>query len=144
MAPPLPVPRVTLAVLVAGRKVSSGAREAGWTSQTVTVPVKSLAESLPDVTVCASFSLRYGYISLLGEHTSRATAMRYRDRALAGRLLIEYLRPARRSWASMAVSIARRMGLGRAWSGTWVALLAVGMLIAVIVLAVNLLQKELR
>jgi hypothetical protein len=137
-------PRVALAALVAGRKVLSGAREAGWGGLTVTVPVRPLARSLPDVTVCASFGLHYGHVALAGERTPRASAMRNGGRVLAGRLLIEYLRPARSAWASMTVPIARRMGLGRAWSGTWVVLLALGLLIAMISLIVSLLQRELR
>ncbi len=50
-------------------------------------------------------------------------------------LRIEYLRPGPGSWWSLASAVARRMGLGRAPSGTWVALLPLALMSVAVALA---------
>jgi len=52
---------------------------------------------------------------------------------LPGRFTIEYMRPASASWWSSIETVARRLGLGHAPSGTWLAvflLLAMGTVVA--------------
>jgi len=57
--------------------------------------------------------------------------------------MIEYLRPGESSWWSLATSVARRMGLGRAETGTWVALLAILLMVAVGGAMSRVILKEL-
>jgi hypothetical protein len=63
---------------------------------------------------------------------------------LPGRIKIEYLRADHSSWWSAAQAVARRMGLGRAPTGTWIALLLTGLMGVVVVTASWLTLKELR
>jgi hypothetical protein len=65
-------------------------------------------------------------------------------KALPGRLGIEYLAPSHGSWWSRLLSVARHFGLGRAYSGTWIALLVAALMAAVVVLAVRLSLRELQ
>jgi len=58
-------------------------------------------------------------------------------------LRMEYLRPGRSSWLSLAPSIANRMGLAHAPAGAWVGYLAVAVMIAAAGFASRLVLREL-
>jgi hypothetical protein len=57
-------------------------------------------------------------------------------------LTIEYLRRGSSSWWSLALAVARRMGLGRAWAGTWIVLLVAIMMGSAIAIASWLTTRE--
>jgi hypothetical protein len=137
-------PSVRVSLAAGGREVASGARGSGWTGRAVTVALRPLRRTLKGVTVCVFLRPRHEHVVMFGERTPRKIAATDRGRALPGRMSIEYLRPGSRSWASLAISIARRMGLGRAAAGTWNALLVVELLTALAILACTLAWKELR
>lgn len=136
-------PRMSVAVSSAGRAITGGVRGSDWTGSSVTVPLKPLSRTVSDATVCASFRLRDETIVAQGYVTPAANAARDGRHALPGRIWIEYLRPGTRSWASMSLGIARRMGLGRAAAGRWIVLLAVALLATVVALASGLVVREL-
>jgi hypothetical protein len=138
-------PRVRVSVSSAGRAVTDGVRDAGWTTRGVTVAVTPVPHAVPEATVCVSFPANNETVALYGEATSPAVAASAGRRALAGRFWIEYLRPGKRSWASLVPSIAARIGLGRAAGGsTWIVFVALALIAAVAVLASSLLIGELR
>jgi hypothetical protein len=137
-------PRVSVVVSSHGRTLTSGAQGSGWTGGSVTVPVKPLSRAVSHATVCVSFRLRDETVFVQGNATPAAFAAHDGGQALAGRIWIEYLRPGGSSWASLAGSIARRMGFGRAAAGTWVAFLALALLATVAALASSLVLRELR
>src|SRR5262249_13894834 len=58
-----------------------------------------------------------------------------------GRFRIEYLRPAHGSWWARASSVAHRMGLGHAPSGTWIVFGEIALMIAITVLASRLVLR---
>jgi hypothetical protein len=62
---------------------------------------------------------------------------------LAGRMNVEYLSAGPGSWRSRVLTVARHMGLGRVFSGTWIVLLIAAMVAAVGVLAIRLTLREL-
>ncbi|HTU77357.1 MAG TPA: hypothetical protein VMF09_01200 [Solirubrobacteraceae bacterium] len=136
-------PRVDVSVSSGGRTLTSGTQGAGWTGRVVTVPVRPLARTVGAVTVCASVRPRFEQVLVFGVPAAPALAARDGRQTLPGRMTIEYLRRGSRSWASLAPSIARRLGLGRTAAGTWNALLAVELLVAIGVLASMLVLKEL-
>jgi hypothetical protein len=136
-------PRVDVSVTSAGRVVARGSRGSIWIGGSVTVPVKPLPRTVHDVTLCASFHLRDETIVVQGMATAPAVAAHDGRRALGGRMGVEYLRAGTRSWLSLAGEVARRMGLGRAPGGTWVALLALALLGAAVALGSRLLLTEL-
>jgi hypothetical protein len=137
-------PRVGVVVRAAGHTLTGGEANSGWTGWVVAVPVRPLPHAVSDVTICASFRVANETLVLLGVKTLAAIATRANGRPLAGRMSIEYLRPGGRSWASLAASVLRNMGLGRAWAGEWIVFLAVALLVAVAILASRVLLAEMR
>jgi hypothetical protein len=119
-------PRVVATVLEDGRVLAHGERGSGWSGGAATVSVRPLPTTRSDVELCFAI---YGNAEeperLVGEPTTPSRAAFDRDGPMAGRLRAEYLRPSKSSWWSLAPEVARRMGLGRAASGTWWALLAI-------------------
>jgi hypothetical protein len=136
-------PRVSVAVYSAAHKITSGTRGSDWIGGSVTIPVRPLARNVSPVTVCVSFQLRDETIIVQGNPTPANIAARDGQRALGGRIWIEYLRAGSHSWASLIPQIIRHMGFGRATSGTWIVYVALLLLAGVAGAASNLLLKEL-
>jgi hypothetical protein len=124
-------PRVRATVSARGRQLTSGERGSGWTGGSVTIAVRPLPRTISGATVCVSFPLRDETLVIQGSAAPPASAARNGSQPLPGRIAIEYLHPGERSWASMAASIMRRLGFGRAAAGTWIAFLALALLAAV-------------
>jgi hypothetical protein len=138
-------PRVAVRVLEHGAAIASGETASGWTGGVVTVPVKPLGRARTGVTVCISLHTNGDEtVFLVGELADREHAARGDGGALPGRVQIEYLRPGRSSWLSLAPEVARRMGLGRAASGTWGVLFVIALMIGVIVLSSRTTLCDLR
>jgi hypothetical protein len=136
-------PRVRLRVLSGGRLVTSGEREAGWgVDETVTIPVNTVTHAIPGVNICIAFGPVIEETQLNGVLVNAAAAGG--GTVSVAMLRFEYLRPSHSSWWSLASSVARRMGLGHAPSGTWVVFLLMGIMIVVAVLATRLILRELR
>jgi hypothetical protein len=136
-------PRVRVVVSQHGRTVASGTRGSNWIGSSVTVPLAPLARTVAGTTVCVSFPLHDEAVIAQGRASAPAVAAREGSKPLAGRIWIDYLRPGTRSWLSIAGEVARRMGLGRAGAGTWVALAALALMACALALASRLALKEL-
>jgi hypothetical protein len=135
-------PRVHVAVWVGGRTITRGESAAGWLDRVVTVPVKPVARTVHHATVCFSFAGANERVSLLGARTPPRSAARSGARVLPGRIAVEYVRAGSSSWWSLASAVARRMGLGRAWAGTWVAAMVALLMATGIALASWLTLRE--
>jgi hypothetical protein len=149
-----------------GPIVARGQSAPGWLAKVVTVPLAPLDRAVRDVTVCFAFRGANERISFLGAPSARRVAASYSAgrpvgspaggaagglpgspggvRALPGRIAIEYLRAGSRSWWSLASSTARRMGLGRAWAGTWVAIAVACLMASAIAAGAWLIVRESR
>ncbi len=137
-------PRVTLAGYAGGRVIAHGDHGPGWTGHTVTFPVHPLAFATAGVRLCVAFDTHDETVNVLGERTPPSqAALDASGEPLPGRVRIEYLRPGS-SWWSLAPSVARRLGLGRAASGTWNALLVLALVTAIVVCASRLALREIR
>jgi hypothetical protein len=137
-------PRVRVSVSDGARTLASGEQASSWSGGTVTVPVGALSRTLRSATVCLSFQIRDGAVSLLGAQTSTAVEIHGGPLRIPGRLRIEYLRPGARSWASLVPSLICHMALGRAGSGSWIVFVAIALMLAVAILASRLLLEDLR
>jgi hypothetical protein len=115
-------PSVTVSASEGGRVLSEGTRGSGWTGAAVTVPVAPLAHAARDATLCLSIGPTREVLTMIGGLSPTAGIVLNGDVQTRGRVGVEYLAPGKRSWWSLALSVARHMGLGRAPSGTWVAL----------------------
>jgi 4-amino-4-deoxy-L-arabinose transferase-like glycosyltransferase len=130
-------PKVDVHVFAGGHVLTFGEREDGWTAATVTVPVKRVAHTVAHAKVCVAFAVKDETVVMAGTPTPRSrAAVAGGGQVLPGRLNIEYLLPGHSSWWSLALPVARHMGLGRAWAGTWVVLLVLVLMGVVLVLTV--------
>ena len=138
-------PRVVVTVRSGGRLIAHGERGAGWTAGVVTMPVHPLSSTRSGVELCFTFFLNGHETAIfVGEPLAHVQGTRVHTGRLYGRLRVEYLRPSASSWWSLIPQVARRMGLGRAWSGTWVALFVLGLMGSVALLCSRLVLGELR
>ncbi|HST56634.1 MAG TPA: hypothetical protein VLJ42_12180 [Solirubrobacteraceae bacterium] len=124
-------PRVAVDVLAGARTVAHGTRAAGWTGVVVTVPLRPVARAAALVRVCAELDRADEPVGVQGQKTGAAMAATSGENALPGRMRIEYLRAGERSWWSLARPIVRRMGLGHAWSGGWIVLVLLALLLGI-------------
>lgn len=136
-------PRVSVKVLSQGHLLASGEHGSAWSGQTVTVPLGRVSRAIPGATVCFATTSIRDELLVYGRRTEEAIAAHTsRGGYLSGRAGVEYLGPGHASWLSLAASIARHMGLGRAWSGTWAALFAAISTLSALGLASILLVRE--
>ncbi len=135
-------PRVRVALFSEGRIATRGELPAGWGLEAAAdVPVRPLAHDIQNAVLCTSLGPGTGPLKALGTLRTSTTE----DTRLSEiELRVEYLRAGSSSWWSLASSIAYRMGLGRAISGTWIAFLALVLMIAVGVFAARLALADLR
>jgi hypothetical protein len=137
-------PRLSVEVLSNRAVLTRGTTGAGWSDEVVTVPVKRVASATRDATVCFKFVLRDETVTMNGAASPPAVAAVRNGSALPGRLNLEYLRPGNRSWLSQASSIVQRMGLGHAWSGTWIAPILLLLMLGVAALVSWQARNDLR
>ena len=127
-------PRVNVTVFSGGRVIAAGATASGWTSGAVTVPVKPLAHAVSPARICFELGQSVEKVQLGGSRTAAAVAASdLAGKPLSGRFTIEYMHTGSSSWWSLAKTVARHIGLGHAPSGTWIVLLllvAMGALVA--------------
>jgi hypothetical protein len=135
---------LTVRALSGERVVASGERGSGWDGQTVTVPVRAVTHTIAPVKVCFAVPEPGEELTLFGSPTGRTTAaVAGSGQALPGRLRIEYLGRGRTSWLALLPSVTRHMGLGRAWSGIWIAFLVPALMLAAVIVASRLIVREL-
>jgi hypothetical protein len=137
-------PRVAVTVSSGGTVLAHGRSSSGWTGRAVTVPVAPLDRTVDHATVCFSFPGADEQVSFLGASAAPRAGTTVGTHVLPGRLAVEYLRSGSSSWFSQISEVARRMGLGRAWAGTWVALLVAMLMASAGALAVWLTIRESR
>jgi hypothetical protein len=116
-------PSVAATVFSGSTLVTFGKSASGWIGRSMTIPVIPLPHAVHPVTVCFAFTGADEQVRFLGVPGPNSSSATSSVGALHGRLTIEYLRRGSSSWWSLVLPVARRMGLGRAWAGTWVAVL---------------------
>ena len=147
---------VNLIAFKGSQVLTSGSHGADWTGVSVTVPVKPLASTATGVNVCFALSPNSEPVIIPGDtappreaavalHSQTLTpaALQSPTQRLRGRLALEYVASGRSSWWSRILTVARHMGLGRAYSGTWIALLVAALMLLVVGLAARLTLREL-
>lgn len=143
-----------VAVYSGSRVLTEGRRGANWTSESVTVPVRPLSYATSGVTLCFRLAPNSEPAVLLGSETPQAEGDLLFEHGtpspsspsqgrIPGRIGVEYLTAGQGSWWSRISSVAAHVGLGRAFSGTWIAFVIAALVAAVGVLAVRLTLREL-
>lgn len=124
--------------------LTSGSRGPAWTGSSVTVPITPLHRAVSPVKVCFRLGPTSEVLYLQGGGAPPSdVATGANGEPLGGKLNIEYLAPGHGSWWSRILQVSRRLGLGHALTGTWVALLIFALMAATGVLAVRLVLREL-
>jgi hypothetical protein len=138
-------PRVTVTVTSSGgAAITHGTRSSKWTGASVTVPVERVSRTSAGAQVCFVLGRPLETVAIVGRRTPAAVALTSGAQKLPGRMAIEYVRQSSTSWLSLAPSIARRMGLGHAWGGTWIAFVLVAAMTCSLALLCRLAVRELR
>jgi len=131
-------PAVQVVVMSGSRVLTGGRQQAGPLTAAVAIPVARVSGAISGARVCFRFGPAVETVLLIGQDVARP-----RRGEAAFRVRVEYLRGGHRSWWGMALSVARRIGLGRAPGGSWVAFLPVVLMAAAVFLAVRLAIRQL-
>jgi hypothetical protein len=136
-------PPLALTARAGGRVLTGGRRGAGWSTGSVTIPVRPVLRASSGVTICVHLGRAREPVRVRGVGSSaRDAAHDGAGERLPGRVLIEDLRSGEDSWWSLASLVAGRMGLGHAVGGPWTALLALGLAAAMVAVTSWLLLRE--
>jgi hypothetical protein len=137
--------RVRVRVSSGKRVLTEGEQGPGWTSNSVTVPVRPLGHATSHVDLCFDIKPNSEPIFLAGsEAPNREMTVSSAGQALGGKLGVEYLAAGRGSWWSRILPVARHMGIGHALRGSWVTLLIAALMAVVGLLALHLPLRELQ
>jgi hypothetical protein len=135
--------RLEVQALQGSRVITSGELGAGWGGRGVAIPVSAVDRTFSGVTVCFSSRSIDEPLAIYGVPAGRQPEASSSESApVGGRMRIAYLGSGHSSWLSLVPSIARHMGLGHAWSGTWVAPFVVMLMLAATALAARVILKE--
>jgi hypothetical protein len=134
-------PAVSVRVLLGSQLIAAGNLPGGGVSApSVTVPVGRFSHAVNGARICPTVGPALEPVRYYGVPVHSRSAQQLHGAALH----VEYLRPDTKLWGSFLSSIAYHMGLGRAMSGTWIAFLALALVIATFVLVCRLTVEELR
>lgn len=136
-------PRVKLVARSGGQVVTTGQIGYGWTGAVVAIPVKRVVGTHRHTNICISLAKRQQLVNLRGANTKFSPAVTEGKEVLPGRMRFDYLRPDNRSWLSLALPTARRIGLN-VGGGTGIVLIPLMLLLSVGALASWLLVRDLR
>ncbi len=138
-------PKVGVFVLSGGHVLTHGVTSSGWTAGNVTVPVKAFAHPHSNVSICFLLGPSAEHVLVGGSTTSAGpVAKTSTGEPLSGRFTVEFMRSGASSWWSMLSAVARHIGLGRAPSGSWIALLVALLMGSTLVAGSWLAVRELR
>lgn len=148
--------RMHVRVYSGSRVITEGSRGPNWTSDSVTVPVRPVAHATSDVNVCIAIGPNNQPLTLLGAEkppaeqalgrlgVSSPTPAAAGNGPVGGKLGLEYISASSGSWLTRVSAVAKRMGFGRAFSGSWIALLVAALTAGAAILAARLAWRELR
>jgi hypothetical protein len=125
-------PSIAVEVLSGGRVLAHGSRGSEWVGPPA-ISVRPVTSAVSNATVCFKVGAVTEGTALSGKEGGAGPAT-LNGKPLTGRTRIEYLRPGAHSWASLAPSIARRMGLGNASGGTWIVFLLIAAMASILAL----------
>jgi hypothetical protein len=130
-------PRVVVRLIHNHALLSTGEQAAGWSRQSVTVPVKPLRRSVANVSLCFAMAPHDESVRIDGKNGTSPSGA-----AVGGRIRIEYLRPGKRTWWALASGVIRRMSWGRATRGVWIVLVVLATMVALAALASLLIARD--
>jgi hypothetical protein len=136
-------PSISIEARSGNRVITRGSRGGEWVGPTA-VAVTPVAHAVSNVTVCFKVGTVTESTTLRGGKASRAQAATVAGHPLGGRTRIEYLRPGSKSFASLASTIAKHMGLGNASGGSRIVITLIFLMAAVIAVTSLAILGDLR
>jgi hypothetical protein len=136
-------PRITLVARSGGQVVTTGEIGYGWTGAVVAIPVRRVVGAHPHTQICVSLAKRQQLVNLRGANTRFSPAITEGKQVLAGRMRFDYLRPDRKSWLSLVLPTARRLGLNIG-GGAGIVVIPLMLLLSAAALTSWLLVRDLR
>jgi hypothetical protein len=141
-----PPPALAVELTDAARRAPVAAGTAAWGELTATVRLHPAPARERTVRVCLRLRGSGGAAAsasatLFGAPAAGAASATDDGARLGGRVRFDYLRAGAESWWAFAPTVVRRVGLGHAWSGSSVALLAALLTLASIAVASWLLVR---
>jgi hypothetical protein len=136
-------PPITVQVLSGSHLLAHGKRDAGWTAGAVSFAVPPLPTRQSHVIVCLTIHGTGEPVGVQGVPSPTDVAARTKDGSLGGRLVIEYLKPGHTSWWARVRTVVRHMGLGHAFTGPAVAIVALLLMLAVTALMSRAILRDL-
>lgn len=133
---------IHVSVYSGSRVITEGSRGPDWTGSTVTVPVAPLKRTASSVQVCFRAGPNSQPLFVTGAAAPPTSAATTNGQSLPGRMDIEYLAAGKGSWWSRIQQVSWNMGLGRAFSGTWIVLLVFALMAGTGGLAVRIVLRE--
>jgi hypothetical protein len=131
-------PAVQATVMSDSRVIARGEQQPGRLTSVIAIPIAPLPRALSGASVCFKFGPAVEPVRLLG-----GSVPHRRAGEPAAKIAVEYLRAGDTTWWASALSVARRIGLGRAPSGSWVALLPAVLMAIAALLMVRLVLQQL-
>jgi hypothetical protein len=132
-------PRVRVQASKDGRVLTQGTSPAGWTGETLAIPVRSVPRTALGVRLCISVG-KGGNVQLVGTKKDTRT-YDTSPPTTQDQIKVAYVRPGSESWWAYAPTVLHRMGLGRAWSGSWIVLVILALMIAPGAIAIRQLLR---
>lgn len=132
------LPRVGVTIRAGGRTVASGEAQAGPLGKVATVGVTTVPRRLRDARLCFAVARGVQEMDLIG-----GSAPDPAGGARTTKMTVEYLRPGSMSWWSLAGSVDRRIGLGRAPAGRWTALIPLALMALATLLTAGIVLRGL-
>jgi hypothetical protein len=125
-----------------GRTVATGVLRPGWRTGMVTIATTRVAQTMPAAIVClvnrGSQAIAFG-----GSVPDADFYVVLGGKPLNGRMRIEYMRPGRESWFSLAPTLVHRFSLAKAdLVRHWAAAAALVLMLIAIVLATRIVLHE--
>jgi hypothetical protein len=140
-------PAMALTASRGGHVLTQGRAAAGWRSRSATIPVRRVQATADRVRICVRLA-QGPSVTVAGATTADrshwAAPATLDGSSLDGSVRIDYLQAGTSSWWSRIPTLVHRIGLGRAWTGPWAALLAGALMLAAGACAVGLLIREQR
>jgi hypothetical protein len=136
-------PRIKLIASSGGQVLTTGQIGYGWTGAVVTIPVRRVAGTHPHTKICVSLAKRQQLVNLRGVNTKFSPAVTEGKQVLPGRMRFDYLRPDSKSWLSLILPTARRIGLNIGGGGG-IVLVPLILLLSAATLTSWLLVRDLR
>jgi len=135
-------PSVSVTVSHGDEILARGHQSAGWVGSSLILPLEPMVAEPQDTTICFTRDSGQLSVDVNGGYASHGRTARVDGNPLPGRMRVEYLSRGRRSWLSLTEQVARRLGLGHAPSGTWLALALTILMASAIGLTAWILLRE--